>query len=307
MGVQRYLQDDEGKRVDSRPFAAMLSFGWALLVLPLCVVSGVLWSADAAMVGVCGLLASVAILVLGVAAAWVIIFRVHKRLKLAVDAWSAGDPGTARTEAQGALRIAFRADFRTKGLHVLGLAAEAEGDFEAAEVLFARARKELPVAAAPIRKKRATALIGSHRALALLVLGRGPEAVASLEEASASFAGKSGFGDALLDDAKWGLGALSINGVLEGIEKGRDALRFGLLVRALILRAQNDARGALELLDQQGAHIREGLLPREQVLLDALVRDLRSRLDAAFRGQATPPTESAHEAWAAQVLGLTGR
>ncbi len=304
MSVDRYLVNDSGARVDSRAVAALISFSPLLAVPVLAVICAGLFAADLVGAGVAGFLVLVLALVGGVIFAWVVLFRVHAHLKAAVEAWKAGDLATARQKAQQGLRLAFRGDFRTKGFHVLALVAEGEGDFEASLALFDRARQAIPTMAAPIRKKKASSLIEVHRALALIVLGRAAEAGPCLEVANEAFQAKQGIGDALLDDGGFGMGPLSINGILKDMEGGRQISRFGLLVRALLMRAYGDARGALELIHSQRAAIEPGLLARERVLLDALERDLSARLQSAFRGAASPGTGSPHEVWAARVLGV---
>ena len=299
----RYLANARGQRVDRRWFAGMLSFGVLLLVCPLsCVgLAGVGMESDVA--ALCGFALALVMLIAGAVTGWVLIFRVAKRLGAAQNRLDADDVAGAVAEAQSGLMLAFRADFRTKAFHVLGLAAERAGDFDDATALFDRAHVALPAMAAPLRKRRATVLIEGHRALAFAALGRIEHATASLRAAEAGTQGGKGAVDLLLDDGDWGLGSISMNSVLMGIERRKDPEAYLQLVRALLARQRGEPRVALDLLHADHARLAAGLTPHERELATRLEAECRGRLDPAYRAPTPPPADTPAARWAARVLG----
>ena len=292
--------------VPSRWGAAALWFGPMLTGLVLLVLGAVL-AADRDSEGL-----GIGLLALGglefcasVVLAWVWLLRAAKALTAATTAWSQGDLATAEERCLSALRTVFRADFRTKGLHTLGLSAEAKGDFAAAVDLFGRALPAIPMAAAPVRKRRTRILIRAHRGLCLLALGRRDEATKDLEEASSELTkgDQKGLLDALTDDASWGLGAISVNSVLMGLEAGRDPRAPLTLAWALLLVSRGSAREAMDLLNREQPTLAGALAPREQALGQRIEATARAALgDGPHRAAGAPDAPGADERWAASIV-----
>lgn len=245
--------------------------------------------------GLLGFVASVVLM-------WVWLLRGARALQDATLAWSKGDFAAADARCLAALRIVYRADFRTKALHTLGLCAEARGELETAADLFAHALPAIPMAAAPLRKRRTRILIRAHRGLCLLAAGRREEAAPDLHEASKELTqgDQKGLLDALTDDASWGLGAISVNSVLMGLEAGRDPRAPLTLAWALLFLARGAPHDALELLQRERPALTGALYPREQ--------RLGARMEAFARGEPTAPVdpESADDRWAETMLRGAG-
>lgn len=209
---------------------------------------------------------------------WMRLLKGGRLIEEATFAWQRanafpGSPGLelAAPACHYVLREVFRADFRARAFHLLGLLAEQRGDFAEADDLFARADAALPSMAAPRRKREVRILVAAHRALAAVALGRTREARALLERGSAdlAMAGSTGLLDAL-DDSAWGFGNVSINEVLTKIEARRDPRAILGLAWALLHVAEGRPQLTLQLVQGERPVLEQGLLPRERALLDRL-------------------------------------
>lgn len=250
--------------------------------------------------GVLGFLGSIAL-------AWVLLFRVAKALDRAARAWLAGEVPGAIAEVQAALPIAFRSDFRTKAYHVLGLCAEARGDFPEALELFRLSEASLPAMIAPLRRQRALVLSRCHQAIAHAALGDVAGAHAAQHGACLAFAEaqRPASWNVLLDDAAWGLGPASINHVVEGMEAGRDLRALlslsGMRVALLVGNAHREVLGIAE---RERACLMAGLMPREMLL--ALKMEERARLALEPQYRSAPlalDADPSHLAWVERALG----
>lgn len=249
--------------------------------------------------GFVGFIASVVLM-------WVWLLRGARALQDATLAWSKGDVTRADERCVAALRTVFRADYRTKALHTLGLSAEARGEFEAAADLFARALPAIPMAAAPVRKRRTRILIRAHRGFCLLAAGRREEATPDLNEASKELTqgDTKGLLDALTDDASWGLGAISVNSVLMGLESGRDPRAPLTLGWALLFLTGGAPRDAIDLLNREQPTLTGALYPREQRLGARMEAAARAALgEGPHRSPAAADASTPDDRWADLVLG----
>jgi hypothetical protein len=307
-----YLRSERYGDVGSRGRAALYSWGLMIPSLFACIASGWAFAVEdledpnasglPALAGLCLAAFAFFFFAANVVLAWALIYRSHKLAGQALASWRAGDLPRATDFAQRSLRIAFRGDRRVAGFHQLALCAEAGGAFEEAAMLFSRTREAMPVAAAPIRKKRASILIDAHRAIALLALRRNEEAYAAIVQARAlAVSVQPGLLDAIFDDASWGTGFLSLNEVLDRLEGGRDPLAILGLADAIALRAHGDFAASLSMIEGWRTAWEKALLPREKSLVAMLEADVRARMSGAYRA---PGSTDPGAPWAALVLGL---
>jgi hypothetical protein len=280
MHENRYLIAVNGDRLGGRGRATWSAFGLLIasllfgIMVPFTLSIPVLAIALGSLSAICFIASPVVM--------WRRLLRAGRELEQATLAWQRGDLSLIRPAAHFALREVFRADMRTRAFHLLGLAAEQEGDFAAAVDLFSRAEHEIPSMAAGSRKRDARLLMEAHRALSLAALGSLGEAHSVLQRASQdlSMLGQTGGFDALMDDSTWGLGSVSINEMLVKIEGGRPARAIVGLAWALFHLARGDHHSALGLIDAERAVFDHGLLPRERALIDAISAVARTRLGA---------------------------
>jgi tetratricopeptide (TPR) repeat protein len=222
--------------------------------------------------------------------------------------WLAGDFASATALCHRALLCVFRRDVRAKALHVLGLIAEAQGAFEEAADLFARAYEELPNTAGPAQMRRARLLIRAHQALSLVALGRLGEADAALRDAWEQLPlerPNAGVIASALDRADR---ALRIEDDPFDLEPDRDPHAVISLARVVVLDAMGLPREAIRISEEQHAPLDRGLLPREKTLLLRVVR--RAHVLVAAESGAGPHRVSAladdartnDEVWAQRVM-----
>jgi hypothetical protein len=306
-GRNRYLVTRSGWYAGTRAWAS-LSLASMFLFPPVLVVIGALLQPVLGG-GAIGLAVVLAFVVFfgGVVALWVFLIKGSSAVERAAKAWLGGDYASAIAACHGPLLTVFRADVRTKALHVLGLCAEANGDFAEAEDLFRVAYHAVPAAAAPTRKRHARVLMLSHRAIALVALGRIAEADAAVREASAMYPqmNRPGVLDAFTDDASWGMGPIALNTALVTLEPGRDPRAMLTLATVVLLAASQRPRDAIDVLERERMLVSRGLLPREQELL--ALADARSRALLAgggpMRAAALATADATHPAaWARRVL-----
>ncbi len=265
--MNRYLVDANGRLLVSRGHATLMAFGGLGVAFIVLTLGGFLLNlrvAGGALLLALGGVAFVASLIL----MWRELLRGTRELKGATAAWQAGQGNAAIPAAHYVLRNVFRADIRARALHLLGLVAEAEGDFAAACDCFERALSALPAMAAPVRKRYAEILIASHQALCLSALGNLPLAAQQLDRAGQRLAigDATSTWDALTDDAGWGLGDVSMNEVLMKIEGGRPAAGVFALAQALFAFRSGDAQRCLHGLGASYGQLVHALLPREHGL-----------------------------------------
>jgi hypothetical protein len=297
----------------------MLLVGMLAGPVVLCIAGGILESFAAGMFAL-ALVLSVFVFFGGIVMMWVFLLTGSKDADNAANLWFAGNLPAAIALAHRPLRRVFRADVRMKCLHVLGLCAEASGDFAEAEELFGMAFQAVPAMAAPTRKRHAHVLQLSHRAIALVALGRLPEADMLVRQASAMYPqmNRPGMMDAFTDDANWGMGAVALNTALTTMEPGRDPRAMLALTSIVLLSATQRPREALDILDRERGSLVNGLLPRERELVAIAegraramlgpggpmrVADPRGARDAQYQGAAMVQGDAA---WARRILPDAG-
>lgn len=296
----KYLVTRSGRFVGSRGAIALLTFGPMIgspfLFVGVALVGDFIGGALTAI----GLLASVAFFFVPVILAWIWLFTGGKSVENATWAWRQGDLPRAIELCQKPLGTVFRADIRTRALYVLGLVAESNGDFAEAADLFDRASSSMPAFAAANYQRYARCLMLSHRALALVALGRLDEADFVVRNASALFPPVAGgVFDALTNDAAFG--AIGVSAALRQIEQGRDHRALVTLASATVLAARGFAREALELLNQERYTINAGLSPRER----ALAANVEARAQLVLSGgpmRAPGAIVQASDPWADRIL-----
>jgi hypothetical protein len=145
MGPNPYLRTASGGVVGSRTLAAIVTFGGLLggpaLGLAL-VFGGVVL--DRPNVAIAGGVGGFGLWIVTLVALLASIFTLRANVQRALAAFWAGDRASAARLCHGALRWVFRADVRLKAFHILGLCAEADGQFAAAVDLFDRAAQSIP-------------------------------------------------------------------------------------------------------------------------------------------------------------------
>jgi hypothetical protein len=253
-----------------------------------------------------GLLAAFAflLLILGVVLGWVFLLKGGSGVKTAGEAWLAGDPARAIPLCQSALATVFRSDVRTKAFHILGLCAEANGDFHEALDLFDRVIGMVPAFGTATNKKRAQILVQSHRALCLVALGRIDDADAAVRVASMAFAAptpQSALSSLLLDDEAFG--TAGVNAALAQMEPGRDPRALLTLATVVLLAARGMAKEAIDIVARERMTVGRGLLPREIALLRSAETRARRALAGGVHRVAEAP-EEAVDPWAARVLAV---
>lgn len=293
--TNRYLVLRSGRSIAGRTLPFFVLFG-PMVLAPLFVVAASL--VDLAGLGV---LFGIVAFLGGVVAGWVFLLRGASNVKTAGEAWLAGDYARAIALSQSALATVFRADIRTKAFHVLGLSAEANGDFAEALDLFDRVLAMMPAFGTATNKARANVLVHSHRALCLVALGRIEEADAAVRHASFVFAQPANAGafDFLVNDEAFG--TLGVNKALAEMEPGRDPRALLTLATVVVLSARGMAREALDILERERATVARGLLPREHALFRGAEARARRALAAGVHRVADAP-EEAVDPWAARVL-----
>lgn len=280
----------------------LLSFGPFFATVVFAILAGVLAEVAAPAAIVCGILAVVAFFAWPILM-WVWLLRAARLNNEASRAWYEGRNAEARTKARDVLATAFRADVRTRAMHLLGLAAEAEGSFEEAADRFHRALAEMPAMAAPVHKRTARVLMNAHRAFCLAVVGRVPEAEAILMEVNRDYLDRSrGAADMFLDDASWGLGTVSINHALVNIEHGRDPRAVVALAWGTVFHRRGNASALHDLLVRDAHLVATALFPRERALLEHFRADATQRLAASPMRGAGIVGEVPLDAWAARAF-----
>ena len=300
----RYLVTPSGRFVGTRTTPALLLFGLLggapLLGLAGAVIGGLL-AIDAIVAA--SVVLAFALFVGAVVAQWVFLLGGSAGVARAYQALISGDTTTAIALCQRPLGRVFRADVRTRALHVLGLAAEAHGDFAEAADLFDRASRMIPALAAGKYQRHARVLMLSHRAIALVAIRRLDEADVVVRQASQLFPPRApGALDALTDDAAFG--ALGVTTALRDLEQGRDPRSLLTLASVVVLAARGMGREAKELVDRERYFLDAGLLPRER----ALVRRVEARALGVLGGGPMRAAgialhvDPASDGWADRVL-----
>jgi hypothetical protein len=300
MGTNRYLVDASGTDVSNRGLAALYTFGPLGASVIAAIAAGGVAAISTGAAVLLGLLSALAFVT------WPILLLVWllggaKDLEASTNAvlWAQG--GSPVPSCQRVLRRVFRADLRSRALHLLGLHAELSGDFAEAADLFARAEASLPAMGAARPRKYARMVMGAHRAFDLIAAGQLQVGHGVLQQVAYEFLSptQTGAFDSLLDDSAWGMGALSLNDTLMKIEGGRDPRALLSLAWALCHYARGARDDAMRVLVTERPVLDRGLVPREHALARRIYAELG---DAALAG--TP----AEDAWVATVMrGATGR
>jgi tetratricopeptide (TPR) repeat protein len=234
----------------------------------------------------------------------VLLIRGSGAAARASAAWLAGDVASAVPLCQSALATVFRADVRARALHVLGLTAEANGDFLEAADLFARAEQTIPAMTAEKYKRHARALMLSHRALALTALGRLDEADFVARRVSAIYATPASTAlDIFTDDAAFG--SFGVGAAMRDLEPGRDPRALVALASAVVLSARGMPREAVDLLARERYVLQHGLLPREKALIASV--ELRAGTQLGGGPMRLPGAAAPLDPWAERVLPAFAR
>lgn len=235
--------------------------------------------------------------------AWVFLLKGSNDLRAASELWLRGNTRDALPLCHRTLGRVFRADLRMRAFYILGLCAEANGDFAEAADLFSTAYESVPAMAAPKWKRHGQCMMLSHRAIALVALGRLDEADMLVRSASALFPtlATHGFMDALTDDT--GFGAAGVGAALRELEPGRDPRALLTFASVVVLSVRGMVREALELAGREQYSLAAGLLPREKALLAAV--DARSRGLLMGGPMRAPGAPVSHDPWAERVLGAS--
>lgn len=295
----RYLLLPSGRHIRGRFVPALWMLG-PLAICPLFFIAGVALQAwPVIFLGVTSFIAAPV-------AGWVVLLRGSSKVREAGQAWIAGRYAYATELCRYALAKVFRSDVRTKAFHVLGLCAEANGDFEEALDLFDCVQAMVPAFGTASNKKRAQILVQSHRALCLVALGRLDEADGAVRMASSAFAQpatKSVLSGFLLDDEAFG--AAGVNTALAQMEPGRDPRALLTLASLVVLAARGMPREAIDLAERERVTLARGLLPREHALARGAEAKARRMLTAGVHrtADAREPEEAA-DPWAARVLAV---
>jgi tetratricopeptide (TPR) repeat protein len=306
----RYLVSSSGRSLRGARWVVGLWVIACVLLLPVIVGSALLWDGAGGPaltgVGLAGVGLGVAMLLgLGVAGA-VALGRSEDATPHARRAWLAGDDVGAIAACHRALSFAPNRGVRAEALHVLGLCAEGRGDLAEAVDLY-----DLALAASrgmtPWARPYLRLLVQSHRALALVGLGRVAEAEAAVRDASAIFATLRGPIAAMPIGSGGSGDARGVIAAIEELEPGRDPRALLALATAAVLLAARRSREAFEVVEREGLASAPGLLPRERQLGARLQLRARAELAPAavpLRAPAAP--EDADAAWAAHLLRAYG-
>jgi hypothetical protein len=243
------------------------------------------------------------LLIAAVVLLWVNLFRGSKDLAEAGRAWLSGDLEGAETRSLRTLRRVFRSDFRMASIHQVGLCAEARGDFDVAEVLFARAVRATPFGIRAAPKARARALALGHRALALAARGRLEEwQIVHGEALKEAFRPTQSTAFAGLLYASWA--NRLFENVMRNVEPGRDPRAVVALAHVVGLYRARAYRELVGILASEAQTLTQGLLPREQALVQALGTRARQGLEGMRAGVAPSALpDPTSQQWVERTLG----
>lgn len=304
--MNRYLVTRSGRFVGTRVPATLLFFApvglsFLVLVVGLAVSLGV----DSGAVAALSVFVAVALFIAAVVSQWLFLWRGLKSVETATHAWLAGDFVSPIDLCHVPLGRVFRADVRTRALHVLGLVAEANGDFVEAADLFERASLMVPSFAQDKWQRHARVLMFSHRAIALVATSRLDEADACVRAASALFPPRApGALDFLTNDEMFG--AVGVSAAMRDLEPGRNARALLTFACVVTLSARGMVREAIDLVERERPILHAGLLPREQALVTRAEMHARGLLAGGpmrMPGVAPVLVHPDAEAWADRVLG----
>ena len=227
------------------------------------------------------------------------IFMAMSRLRGKFPDALTGNAEAVLPAAHSALRWVFRGDIRLSAFFLVGLVAEARGDFADAAQAFDCALRAMPMGNLVVTKRRVCGLAASHLAFCLAGAGRPQEAHAALMRAQQYLMLGPGAFD-FMEPLNQGFTTLG------SVEPGRDPRAMAALAGVTTAYANGAHRDALDIITREGQALYYGLLPRERALVAALEHRTRASLDAAgaMRGAAelAPSPGSHDEAWAARYL-----
>lgn len=302
----RYLVTSSGSNVGSRVLPSLITFGG--LFGPFVVFAGIATFAEAfvngahqAEVVAGGALFAVLAFFTVLGFVWFWIFRSADRLREAERLALAGDP-RAKELAHYALVRVFRGDYRARAFYDLGLLAERHGDFGEALDLFTRARGALPLFAATRAAKRMSLMCQGHAAFAAAAVGDGARAGAALSEAHKAIPTlyRSGVFDAFFDDSHMGLGAASMNRMLDEVEARRDPRAMVAFAGALLAYKNGHYRQCVDAASAEEGMLRANLMPHEGELIEWLkVVALAKLAGGEYRASTTAPLSP----WAEKARG----
>ena len=201
--------------------------------------------------------------------------------------------------AHSALRWVFRGDVRLSAYYLIGLTAEARGDFADAAEAFQCALRAMPMGNLAVTRRRVCGLAASHLAFCLAGARRPEEAHHALVQAQSYLMMGPGAFD-FMEPLNAGFTTLG------SVEPGRDPRAMAALAGVTTAFANGAQRDALDIITREGQALSYGVLPRERALVLALERKTRALLDGAgpMRGAAELATSPGNddEAWAARYL-----
>ncbi len=210
-----------------------------------------------------------------------------------------GNTQAVLPRAHSALRWIFRGDIRLSAFYLIGLAAEARGDFADAAEAFQCALRAMPMGNLAVTKRRVCGLAASHLAFCLSGAGRPQEAHYALTQAQQFLMLGPGAFD-FMEPLNAGFTALG------SVEPGRDPRAMAALAGVTTAFANGAHRDALDIITREGQALSYGVLPRERALVTSLERKTRALLDGAgaLRGAAELAEAPGNndEAWAARYL-----
>jgi hypothetical protein len=226
-----------------------------------------------------------------------IVTSLGKLNGLARDA-IAGDADKVLPAAHSALRWVFRGDIRLAAFFLIGLVAEARGDFGDAAEAFRHALASMPMGNVAKTKRRVGGLAASHLALCLAGSGRAADARNAIMQTQHYLTIGPGALD-FMDSLNSGFTALG------ELEPGRDPRAVAALAGAATAYANGAFKDALDIITREQQTWAYGLLPRERALVAMLDRRARTALEAggamrAGGGDLVP--QNGDEAWATRYL-----
>ncbi len=201
--------------------------------------------------------------------------------------------------AHSALRWIFRGDMRLSAYYLIGLVAEARGDFADAAEAFQCALRAMPMGNLAVTRRRVCGLCASHLAFCLSGAGRPQEAAHALMQAQQYLMLGPGAFD-FMEPLNAGFTTLG------SVEPGRDPRAMAALAGVTTAYANGAHRDALDIITREGQALSYGVLPRERAVVMALERKTRALLDGAgaMRGAAELAAAPGNndEAWAERYL-----
>ncbi|WP_394830406.1 hypothetical protein LVJ94_28265 [Pendulispora rubella] len=307
--MNRYLVTAGGRHVASRLAPGLMTAG--VFIVPFVVafivgcIAGLLHSTAL------GILAAVLWLLLLLTGPGVIFWslaRAKSQLSQGNAAWLRGDSLTSVRCAHFVLTWIFRSDLRTGALHLLGLTAEADGEFALAYELFSLAKDMTPAAISSRLRGKLHATLEAHTALTAAALGRADLAQAAIARGwyQVQLAQlPPGALDFFLDDSALPVPKfISVASNIDIVETRRDP-RGLLFLAGTVAAFRNDER---KVAAEVGARMHEWLgtlLPREALLFRVTMGRALAEVAGPHRALPAPSLEGdPMRAWIERALGF---